>query len=593
MYHSGMPGPRRAGPVFALVLFFCWACACGGTAAQTSSASPVDAGARDGRNTALRDGMDLGRAQAFYGRWLRGFRASLDEMSDPELQDQVLKPLSERAEAAALDLGRKAGERAGGEALTAAWIAAGKKPGRVDPQVPEGPPLTSGSGPCLPAEMLTLVVDERRTLRLDPDGLERRESPLARVSFEYPYAGEADLRQRARNEGMSSHAVDLWVRDYKQAFATSYEEVFGNQRDSAPVPRVEEFHAMGRQAGRKEAARRIACRDAGASASTAHARAWQRSWLSSFDQGWKSAASRHADQAVVLVESTELLDADGDGLFQPGEAVRLRVTYLNAGSEAVSRSAGRWTALRGLTGEGRLAGELAPGERRSEEFDLGASPLTAPVRSSLVVRLRALGGHGATATARLGRPAELMSVQAEVSVKDGVSGCLLRVEVMSRQDVQGLSLMHGDETTTLERLGGNKTTHAEVFVPGPAGGLFGQHAGRVRLLGPDDAPWSSRSYHLAASGWSRRLDLLQHLDNPSVAAEALGLQLVHELEESLRTGGTDELPMFDELQARMPSLSTRSRASLEDGALRPWLQRTDGSDVSKRLRRRLRARHQG
>lgn len=361
-----------------------------GAQVNSGGENPSAVGATDGRRLGLQQGRTIGRAQALFESYQLGFRQGLDEAASAGVVGRLETQFGQAGRTRGLSDGTSAGSDAGSAAAVESWLSTGRPAKRLARTAPDVPDSDAGTV-CPAARPIRLDLARDISVDVDPEGLESAESPIVIDSFELDWAPIHDLRNRARAAGATAEAVLFWVRDYKFAFQSAWNQAFENERSGTSVPDRKDMERRGLASGRREGERRLRCNKGVELWRQGYETGWTEGWAAGFDESVTETNARHAKRAVVLLQEPRLVEASGDGLFEPGEELRLQARLVNAGAVAANRSAGSWGAVRGLESEGHFAGELAPGESRELDVALGAIDAAAPPGTSVVVRVRGLG----------------------------------------------------------------------------------------------------------------------------------------------------------------------------------------------------------
>lgn len=561
-------------------------------AAAQNNENPFEEGATEGRLLGLRQGRVEGRAQALYDAFVEGFRQGLEEARTAGAGRNAEAVAAGRAEGASA--GRSVGRTAGEQAARRAWLSAARPAApQAAPEPPAAPP-SAGAAPCPPPRTVRLGLVRGLSVELELEGLEGRESPVRVDEFDIDYPSEERLRQRARDAGATAEAITDWVRDYKFAFQSAWHDAFENERAGTPVGDRKELRTVGLEEGRREGERRLACEAGPEDFRHGFEGGWSEAWREGWQEGWAEADERHRKRAVVALEDAALLDGNGDGLFEPGEAVSLRATLVNAGSKEAVRAAGSWEGLRGLEGEGHFDGGLGPGERREIELPLGAIDAQAPPGTSLVVQVRGLGSEERVLTARLGRPARIAAVEARLGLRSGVLVAALEVSVEALSAAAERSRLELATSADGEKLGrlpaaGTKTVRMETPAQPPEH-LGAAVTGVLVLRTVEGEPWDATRWS-APLGVGTAVALASAPKSPPELArlllEGLASEWAAASEEAERDDALPErLQAFAQARA---ALAGDERRRLDAGVTAPLLERIDGSEAPRRLRRGARS----
>jgi len=557
----------------------------------TSGEDPFGVGATDGRRLGLRQGRILGRAQALYGSFRDGFRQGLEEAREADRGRGRVEQARLAGRTRGLASGEPSGRDAGAAAALASWLEQGKSrplPATVAPDAPDvdAPPA------CAAAQPIGLPLGREVRVVIDPEGLEIRESPVEVDSFDLAYPSRDDLRTRARAAGATAEAVGFWVRDYKFAFQSAWNEAFTDQRSGTPLGERDELESLGLQIGRKEGDRRLACKAGQATWQEGYERAWAESWSSAFMEGWNATDERHGKRAVVVVLDPRLIDASGDGLLEPGEGLRLEARLVNAGAVEARRSAGSWGALRGLESEGHLEGGLAPGQSRDLKLDLGSVDPQAPTGTSVVVRIRGLGSQAQTLNQRLGRPARIEAAKTELATDKGRLVARIEARILSTSPASSrakLVLAGRGGESEVGRLKDGEAKSVELVLPASLPERIGARVTGVFVLRTSEGqPWH-------AGRWAASLGVLEATalaatgDAPAELDALLLEHLAAEWDSAMT--GDPKAPLPEGLTihaAGFAGLPRKAQQRLERQVTAPLLEHVDGSSGPKRLKKRVR-----
>lgn len=564
----------------------------GAVEAQGSGEVAAEVGATDGRRLGLTQGRTLGRAQALYQAFHEGFGQGLEEARASGGRDAVVEAFRARGRTAGETAGAAAGREAGAAEALEGWLAGSGRPGRVTKRDRPAPPPAQAPAACRPAAPLLLPLDSDIKVEINPDGLEKRESPVVVDSFDLAFPLEDDLRNRARAAGAVSHAVDFWVRDYKDAFQSAWNQTFENERSGTSLDAKNDLRSLGLDIGRKEGERRRGCEIGEREWVQGFEAAWSEAYGTAFDEAWDETDARHAKRAVVVLRDARLVDASGDGLLEPGEAARIEGRLINAGALGTQRSSGSWGALRGFESEGHFEGDLGPGESRDLAIDLGPSDASAPPGTSVVVRLRGMGSEPITLSERLGRPARIEGAEAQLALDGGRLVARIEATIASTSPASAraeLELAGEGAVSPVGRLAGGQSRTLTLTMPADLPNTIGALATGVFVLRTRDGqPWHAGRWS-APFGPAEAAALAGQRDAPAALSALLIEHLSTEWDATTALESPTELPEgFAAYAAARESLPQDDRRRLDQAVTAPLLRHVEDRSGPKRLRKRAR-----
>ncbi|MEM7246267.1 MAG: hypothetical protein AAF533_13040 [Acidobacteriota bacterium] len=557
----------------------------GDAAAESGWRLGAEAGRRDGD----RLGRSEGRRRILVGAFQDGFRdAACRPVDRHDLRDARAEGRAAGEQRGAF-AGRELGLEDGWDSAAEGFLALRGVPRegvvsapRVEPSTPPEVACCRQPGP------ISIDVPGCAAVSVPIRRLERSGRCLDEVKPCPP--GGKRRRKLAREAGFVTdedqhHFADAYERGYLRAWHRSFER--GCDVSSGELRRYER---RGFRAGRDEAVRRASCE--------AHRREYHLSYEQAFADGYAeghhesfgAAVQHHRKNPVVYLTDAALVDADEDGILEPGETVRLVGRLVNAGLARL-RDGLDWSASGVSVTHPR--GPIAQGLRGQTAREIDARLLvvdeTAPVGRTLVVTFDT--DEATELRHRVRRPLGLDAVSVELGSHRGELALMTTVRCHNRSTRRldrDLVIAADGVERRLPVLAAGETTLLELPVVIDARQLADKQLPLTVELSEGPLPWERQRVRHDVDV-RRLLAVMGRLDDPlalfPVVQERLHDEFSWALSEPRRFAKLKERSQLAVVATGIGLLPDRLRVRFMDEVIAPLYETSQAKRVPRKVRR--------